>query len=208
VKNIRVILADDHPIVREGIRSLLERVVDISVVAEAKNGAEVLPLINEYNADVLILDIEMPTVSGVEVARLIKEREIPIRILALSAHNDDRYIHEIMMCGASGYLMKEEASNMIVEAVRGVASGQEGWMSRQASAQLTMRARSDIAHGLTPREKEVLHFIVDGKSNQEIARELKISGSTVEKHVSSILTKLNVVSRVEAAVHAVRNGWT
>lgn len=204
---IRVILADDHPIVREGIRSLLERAVDIRVVAEANNGADVLALVKEHNADVLILDIEMPGISGVEVAQSIKEQNLPIKILALSAHDNERYIYKVLMSGVSGYLMKEEAADMILEAVRGIASGQEGWISRQVSAQLSKHVRDVESKVLTPRENEVLCLIVDGKSNHEIARLLKISESTVEKHISSVLLKLNVASRVEAAVHAVREGW-
>lgn len=205
---IRVILADDHPIVREGIRSLLERAVDIRVVAEANNGAEVLELVKEHEADVLILDIEMPGISGVEVAQTIKEQKLPIKILALSAHDNERYIYKVLTSGVSGYLMKEEASDMILDAIRGIASGQEGWISRQVSAQLSKHVRNVESKVLTPRENEVLCFIVDGKSNYEIARLLKISESTVEKHISSVLLKLNVASRVEAAVHAVREGWT
>ncbi|MEZ4869186.1 MAG: response regulator transcription factor [Caldilineaceae bacterium] len=202
---IRVVLADDHPVVRTGIRALLERAPDITIVAEAENGAEVLPLIEKHQPDVLVLDIEMPQLSGLEVTQRIKELQLPVRVLALSAYADDHYIHRLLSNGAAGYLVKEEAPHMIVEAVRGVASGQEGWMSRRAVAQMSLRARSDeVGSDLTPREKQVLALVVEGKTNQEIALGLKISESTVEKHVGALLSKLGVASRVEAAVQAVR----
>jgi len=203
---IRVILADDHPVVRTGIRALLEQSPDIVIVAEADNGADIIPLVKLHQPDVLILDIEMPQLSGIEVAQAIKEHNFPVRVLALSAHTDQQYVFRILANGAAGYLVKDEAPEMIIEAVRGVASGTEGWISRQAAAQMSVFMRKDKEKDLTPREQEVLHLVADGKSNQEIAYLLRISESTVEKHVSSLLTKLNVASRVEAAVQAVRKG--
>lgn len=201
---IRVVLADDHPVVRTGIRALLERAPDIEILAEAENGTAVLPLVIEHRPDVLVLDIEMPQLSGIEVAQQIREQKLPVRILALSAYADDHYVHKVLQSGAAGYLVKEEAPHMIIEAVRGIAQGEEGWMSRQAVAQMNLRVRNNREDGLTPRETEVLRLVVDGKSNQEIAVALRISESTVEKHVGALLNKLNAASRVEAAVLAVR----
>lgn len=205
---IRVVLADDHPVVRTGIRALLERAPDILIVAEAENGSEVLNLVEKFTPDVLVLDIEMPQLSGVEVAQQIKARRLPVRILALSAYAEEHYVNKILLSGASGYLIKDEAPHMIIEAVRGIAMGEEGWMSRRAVAKLNAHARNNDANSeLTPREKQVLALVVGGKTNQEIALSLTISESTVEKHVGALLTKLNVSSRVEAAVQAVRKGW-
>lgn len=205
---IDVILADDHPVVRAGIRALLERASDINIVAEATNGDEVLPLLKRHVPHVLILDIEMPKLSGVEVARQIKAIELPVHILVLSAHSDDHYVNKILRSGASGYLTKEEAPHMIIDAVRGVALGEEGWMSRRAVATISALTRDNHNKDkLTPREIEVLALISDGKTNQEIALELHITESTVEKHVGALLAKLQVASRVEAAVQAVRKGW-
>jgi len=205
---IRVILADDHPVVRAGVAALLERANDIIIVAEATNGAEVLPLVENHLPDVLVLDIEMPQLNGVEVARQIKKNKLPVRILALSAHADEHYVQKILQSGASGYLMKEEAPDMIIDAVRGVAQGEEGWMSRRAVAQMNNLVRNnEQGSELTPRETEVLLWVVDGKTNQEIAHALHISESTVEKHVGAVMAKLQVSSRVEAAVQAVRRGW-
>ncbi|MCB0142482.1 MAG: response regulator transcription factor [Caldilineaceae bacterium] len=203
-----MILADDHPVVRAGIRALLERAPDINIVAEAEDGAEVLSLVEKHKPHVLILDVKMPKLSGVEVAQQIKNTQLPVRILALSAYSDDHYINKILLMGASGYLTKEEAPHMIIDAVRGVALGEEGWMSRRAVATMSAMARNNHDKSeLTPREKQVLALISDGKTNQEIALELHISESTVEKHIGALLSKLQVTSRVEAAVQAVRKGW-
>ena len=203
---IHVILADDHPVVRAGIRTLLDRADDIHVVAETDNGDGVLSLVEEHQPDVLILDIEMPGLSGLEVAQQLQKRQLSTRVLALSAHADIRYIDHILANGAFGYLVKEEAPHMIIAAVRGVAAGEQGWMSRQAAAEMSAQLRR-VENGteLTPREQGVLKLIAAGKSNQEIALALHISESTVEKHLSSIYAKLGVSSRVEAAVYAIRN---
>ena len=203
---IHVILADDHPVVRAGIRTLLDRADDIHVVAETDNGDGVLSLVEEHQPDVLILDIEMPGLSGLEVAQQLQKRQLSTRVLALSAHADIRYIDHILANGAFGYLVKEEAPHMIIAAVRGVAAGEQGWMSRQAAAETSaLLRRAENGTELTPREQEVLKLIAAGKSNQEIALKLHISESTVEKHLSSIYAKLGVSSRVEAAVYAIRN---
>lgn len=206
---IRVLLADDHPVVRAGIRVLLEKATDIGVVAEADNGMEVVPLVQEITPDVLVLDMEMPGASGVEVARQLRAMKSPVRVLVLSAHNDAEYVRNLLSSGAAGYLTKEEAPAMIVEAVRGIARGEDGWLSRRVAAQLSAWTREDepSAKELTPRELEVLGLVAAGKTNQEIARSLSISEKTVEKHVGALLAKLNVASRVEAAVLAVQKGW-
>ena len=162
---IRVILADDHPVVRTGICALLERDPDIIIVAEATNGAEVLPLIEEHKPDVLVLDIEMPQLTGVEVARQIKMKKLAVRVLALSAYVDEHYVQKVLQSGAAGYLMKEEAPTMIVDAVRGVARGEEGWMSRRAVAQMnSLVHREENDDALTPREQEVLQLVAAGKT--------------------------------------------
>jgi DNA-binding NarL/FixJ family response regulator len=208
MSSIRVLLADDHPVVRSGIRSLLEKEVDIEIVGEAANGRETLRLVEETNPDVLLLDMELPDVQGAQVAQQIQLLYPKIKILVLSAHNDSVYVRELLRLGASGYLMKDEAPEVIVEAVRGVAHGEKGWVSRRIAAQMSTWMQSDKPDEkkLTLREQEVLKRIVQGKTNQAIAMELKISEKTVEKYLSVIYTKLSVTSRVEAAVLAVREG--
>jgi two-component system, NarL family, response regulator DegU len=130
---IRVIIADDHAIMRVGIRNILSRSTDIVVVGEASNGAEAIDLVNELNPDVLILDMEMPVMDGVEVARRLQAQNAPVRVLVLSAYDDRQYILEMLNMGASGYLIKDEAPEVIVEAVQGVANGEKGWISRKAA---------------------------------------------------------------------------
>lgn len=205
---IRVFLVDDHPVVRSGIRSLLEKDASIEVVGEASTGEEALRLVDEAQPDVLLLDMELPDIQGTRVAEQIQQFHPKVKILVLSAHDDSVYVRELLELGAAGYLMKEEAPELIVEAIRGVAHGEQGWVSRRIAAQIASWMQSggpgDIK--LTPREHEVLRLVVQGKTNQAIAADLHISEKTVEKFMQSIFIKLNVTSRVEAAVYAVREG--
>jgi DNA-binding NarL/FixJ family response regulator len=205
---IRVILVDDHPIVRSGIRGLLEKASDIKVVGEAENGETALQLVEEAAADVLLLDMELPDIPGPQVAAQIKQNHPALKILSLSAHDDSVYVRQLLEQGAAGYLMKEEAPEVILDAVRGVARGQQGWISRGIAAQIANWMQVDMAGNthLTPRELETLSLLVDGKTNQAIAADLKISEKTVEKHIKAIFEKLKVSSRVEAAVIAVKHG--
>ena len=203
---IRVLLADDFPIVRSGIRNILEKNPQFEVVGEATNGPEALALAQQLNPDVLILDMELPSISGIDVARELRETCPNVRILALSGHDDRHYIQEVLDLGAYGYLIKDEAQDNIVEAVLGVAQGEQGWISRQVSASMAtwlMEGHSK-SETLTEKELMVLKYISEGKTNQAIAYELGISTKTVEKYIETILRKLDVSTRVEAAVHAVR----
>jgi len=133
---IRVILADDHPVMRMGIRNLLSRSKDIQVIAEAGNGVEALRLVDELKPDVLLLDMEMPVMDGVEVARRLRSSKSAVKILVLSAYNDRQYILSVLEQGAAGYLTKDEAPDTIVEAVRSVARDEKAWISRKASARI------------------------------------------------------------------------
>lgn len=207
---IRVVLADDHPLAREGLRNLLEKAVGIQVIGEAGDGAETLRLVAELAPDVLVLDMEMPNLKGVEVARQLQAAGSSVHVLALSAYDDQEYIKGLLASGAAGYLTKGELPETIVEAVRGVARGEQGWVSRQIAAQMATWTQKEASSktALTEREMQVLRLVVAGKTNQEIGLALKISEKTVEKHLDSIFTKLGVSSRVEAAVRAVREGLT
>jgi DNA-binding NarL/FixJ family response regulator len=205
---IRVVLADDHPVVRNGIKNLLSRSVDIEVIGEASNGDEALRLVSDLTPDVLLLDMEMPGIKGVEVAQKVHNDGSLVRILALSAYDDKHYILELLEHGASGYLTKEEAPDTIIEAIRGVSQGEQGWVSRRVAAQMAvwMREEEPDSSRLTKRELEVLKLVVDGKTNQGIGHSLGISEKTVEKYLEAVFNKLGVSSRVEAAVYAVREG--
>lgn len=136
MSKIRVVIADDHAIMRVGIRNILSRSNEICVVGEASNGSEAIQLVHELNPDVLILDMEMPIMDGVEVARRLQSNGTPVRILVLSAYDDRQYILEMLNMGASGYLIKDEAPEVIVEAVQGVANGEKGWISRKAAVRV------------------------------------------------------------------------
>ncbi len=208
MNKIRIVLADDHPITREGIKKFLSDASDIELVGEATDGKQALHLIDELHPDVLLLDMEMPGIKGLEVARQLKEAQSPVRVLALSTYDDKHYIFGLLAAGACGYLTKEEIPASILEAVRGVARGERGWVSRRVAAIMSAWTQEgdEAESRLTERETQVLRLVVDGKTNQEIGYELGISQKTVEKHLESVFAKLNVSSRVEAAVLAVRNG--
>lgn len=208
MNKIRVLIADDHPITRAGIRKFLERADDVEVIAEASNGEEAIALVKENKPHVLLLDMEMPGRKGVEVAREILALGLPVKILALSTYDDKQYIFGLLSAGAAGYLIKEEVPQTIVEAVRGVARGETGWISRRVAAVITAWTTNDPTERteLSDRELEVLRQLVKGKTNQDIGVEMGISQKTVEKHLESIYNKLRVASRVEAAVLAVKEG--
>lgn len=207
MSQINVLLADDHPLARAGIRKFLEKEPDIQVVGEASSGEEALQLVEEFHPDVLLLDMEMPGMKGLEVAKTLKERNSPTVVLALSTYDNKQFILGLLASGASGYLVKEEVPETIIEAVRGVARGEQGWVSRRIAAQMAnwMQMENNEGGSLTNREMDVLRLIAAGKTNQEIGLALGISYKTVEKHIDSIYMKLGVTSRVEAAVYAVRD---
>jgi DNA-binding NarL/FixJ family response regulator len=192
------------------MRNLLEKATGIQVVGEANNGDEALRLVQDLSPDVLLLDMEMPGKDGVEVAQALKGVNSYVHILALSAHNDRQYIESVLGSGASGYLVKDEAPEAIIEAVRGVARGEQGWISRQITTKMFTWVRDPIGSAsnslMTDRENQVLEQLLTGKTNQEIGVALGISDKTVEKHMESIFQKLGVTSRTEAAVWAAREG--
>lgn len=208
--DIRVVLADDHPLIRAGIRGVLEKADDITVIGEASNGKEALEAVAELAPDVLLLDVEMPGMAGIEVARQLVAQKSEVRILALSAHDDEQYVFGLLESGAAGYLVKDEVPETIAQAVRGVASGEDGWLSRRIAARL-MQKRSkggdqDALKALSEREQEVLGLLATGLDNQEIGEQLFISESTVKSHCYSIYSKLGVKNRVQAAAWAWRRG--
>jgi DNA-binding NarL/FixJ family response regulator len=207
MNQIRVVLADDHPIIRAGIRMLLEQAPDILVVGETDRGDEVTSLVQRLQPDILLLDMEMPGKSGVDVAQELQRSGSPVRILVLSAYDDDEYIASLIATGTAGYLTKEEALNTIVDAVRGVARGEDGWFSRRAAAQIAAMARKEQSRpgiDLTEREQEVIAMLAEGWSNQRMADELSVSERTVRFHLSNIYDKLGVSSRAEAMAWALR----
>lgn len=194
--------------VRAGIRSLLNRADDIKIIGEANDGSEALQLAESLEPDVLVLDLEMPRLTGVEVAQRLRAKGLRVRILALSAYNDREYITGMLANGAAGYLTKEEALETIIEAVRGVARGEDGWVSESVAERITtwMKKRKSNLEGLTEREVQLLHLVAEGKTNQKIGQELGIKTKTVEKHLRAIFVKLGVGSRIEAVDIARKSG--
>jgi DNA-binding NarL/FixJ family response regulator len=204
--DIRVLIVDDHPVTCKGIRDVLEPVIGITVVGEAHTGAEALQKIEELKPHVVLLDMRLPDMSGVEIIKRAYKTGTNARILGLSSYNDREFISELITYGASGYLLKDEVPEEIIEAVRGVAQGEVGWVSRKVAALLSQILVKEQEGGtdLTSRELKVLNLVVDGKTNKQIGLALGISGKTVEKHLHVIFQKLGVVSRVEAAILAVQ----
>jgi DNA-binding NarL/FixJ family response regulator len=163
-------------------------------------------MIEDQRPDVVLLDMELPDMTGVDVLKKIVGGASITRVLGLSSYDDRQFISELISLGAAGYLLKDEVPEQIIEAVRGVANGETGWVSRKVAAKLAqmMQKDRDGGAGLSPRELDVLRLVVEAKTNGEIAHKLGISEKTVEKHLETMFRKLGVVSRVEAAVMAVR----
>jgi DNA-binding NarL/FixJ family response regulator len=205
---IQVILADDHAVVRDGVKRFLSTAGDIEVVAEAQTGEEAVTLVEQMRPDVLLLDIGLPGMDGMAVTKALKSKGANTHILAFSGYDDRDIIHGMLNMGAAGYLTKDEMPDEIINAIRGVASGQQGWLSQRVKAVVMSIYRGETTGGweerVTPREAQVCRCILEGKTNRTIAYELNISEKTVEKHITRLFEKFNVFSRVELAVHISR----
>jgi DNA-binding NarL/FixJ family response regulator len=210
---IRVLLADDHVLVRQGVRRILEASGNIEVIAETDNGAEAIFLTAELVPDVAVLDIRMPEVTGVEAARNIKLNNPEVRILMLTAFDDDPYVFALLQAGADGYVLKTSSSEDLVNAVRQVAIGKSVLSPEITSKLLRSVAQRSAAHAsdgvtmLSPRELEVMRLTARGMTNREIGHELGISHRTVQGHLASVYGKLNVKGRTEAVTEALKRGW-
>lgn len=211
--NIRVLLADDHAVVRQGTRRFLEEAGDIEVVAEAEDGAEALRLIETHRPDVAVLDIRMPQVTGIEAAQQIKQRFPQVRVLILTAYDDDPYVFALLQAGADGYVLKTASGDELARAVRTVHQGGAA-LSPEIASKVVRQVVSRKPEGaaeqvepLTGRELQVLHLAARGLTNRAIGHALKISHRTVQGHLASIYGKLGVNSRTEAVTEALRRGW-
>jgi len=210
---IKVVLADDHAVVRKGIREFLEEAGDLQIVAEANTGAEAVALTQEHRPDVVVLDIQMPEMSGVEAARQIKALAPEVSVLVLTAYDDDPYIFALLQAGASGYVLKNASSEELVRAVRVVAAGDSALapaitakvMSQLASGRPP--GAQSVVEGLTERELDVLRLAAKGHTNRAIGRDLGISDRTVQGHLANIFGKLGVSTRTEAVLLAMKQGW-
>ncbi|HWE62833.1 MAG TPA: response regulator transcription factor [Chloroflexota bacterium] len=210
-QEIQVMLVDDHPIVRQGIRHVLEREPDMVVIAEADDGPEALRLADKLTPDVLVLDVEMPGMTGYEVARQLRQRGNPVRIVVLSAHDEAQCVRNVLQQDVSAYLTKDEAIPNVAAAIRGVVHGEEGWFSRRVTAQIMHRRHAaglapDGMASLTNRERQILIAIARGAHNTQIATEFSISEGTVKNHITNIYMKLDLHSRAEAVALAWQHG--
>jgi DNA-binding NarL/FixJ family response regulator len=205
---VRVLIADDHPLFREGMRGRLDRVADIAVVGEAASGDEAVELAHKLEPHIILMDIKMPGLNGIEATREIQRANPQIGILVLTMFEDDDSVFAAMRAGAKGYLLKDSGGEGVVHAIRAVASGEAvfgpgvaermiGYFSAPRAA-APQRAFPE----LTEREEEVLSLVAQGKSNREIARQLFVSLKTVRNHVSNILLKLQVADRAQAVIRA------
>jgi DNA-binding NarL/FixJ family response regulator len=217
-REIRLVLADDHAVVRSGTRELLEQQPDLRIVGEAADGEEAIRLAQELQPDVLIMDVRMPRISGVEATRRIKAEHPHIRVLVLTAHDDDEYVFALLQAGANGYLLKTAEIDELVRAIRTVAAGQSALapeVTGKVVAQFTSgKSLPEVAadnqetyDGLTERELGILRLVGKGLSNKQIGKTLHISDRTVQAHLSNIFSKLDVNSRTEAVMYAVGKGW-
>jgi DNA-binding NarL/FixJ family response regulator len=214
MSTIKILIADDHAVVRDGTRQILEQEHDMEVIAEAADGAEAVKLAGSTKPDVAIIDISMPGVDGIEATRQIKSLYPSIAVLILSAYDDDQFVFSLLEAGAAGYLLKSVRGRELIEAVRQVHAGESVLhpaIARKVLNRFVPASGKPIGQKnvevLSDREIEVLKYATRGLSNQEIADELCLSLRTVQAHLGHIFNKLQVSSRTEAVVRALKEGW-
>lgn len=208
MKRIRILLADDHAVVRQGFKMILSAEKDMEIVGEAGNGREAVEQAEQLRPDIVVMDVAMPELNGIEATRRLATSMPHTRVIALSMHKDSVYVREILRAGARGYLLKDSGAGDLVSAIRAVASG-ESYLSPAVSNAVLDDYRRHVTNPidlLTSREREVLQMLAEGKTNKEIAVVLNLSVYTVDAHRGRIMEKLNVHSINELVRFAVRNG--
>ncbi|MCT4597292.1 MAG: response regulator transcription factor [Vallitalea sp.] len=210
MEKIKILIADDHSMVREGLKQLIELEDDIEVIGQAGNGLEAIEKIKECDPDILLLDINMPTMNGLEVIEHLNENNILTKTILLTIHNEVEYLYKAFEIGIQGYVLKDSESDVLIKAIRTIYNG-ESYIQPNMASLLFKRmnnAKEEKEVGLnklTKREIEVLKLITEGMLNKEIAHNLCISEKTVKNHVSNIFKKINVSDRTQAAVYAIKN---
>ena len=204
---IRLLLADDENLFRDALATLLGLQDDLEVVGEAANGQEALVKVAELQPDVVVMDLLMPVMNGVDATRAIRRDFPDVEVVALTSVLEDRLVIDVVEAGASGYMLKETRPDELFEAVRAAARG-EVRLDPRAQQRLVREVRApEVKEALTERELEVLKLVAMGASNKGVAQQLGISEATVKTHVSNMLSKLGLKSRTQAALHAIREGW-
>ena len=206
---IRIMITDDHSMIREGLKNLLELEGDIEVVAEAENGIECLDKLDDVNPDVLLLDINMPKMNGLEVLQNLKDRKSKVKVLVLTVHNETEYLMKAVDIGINGYVLKDSESSELKKAIFAIAEGENYIQPSLIPAlnnKMIEKNEDELKiDSLTKREVQVLKELAVGKFNRDIAKEMEISERTVKNHISSIFKKLDVTDRTQAAVFAIKN---
>jgi DNA-binding NarL/FixJ family response regulator len=213
MKTTRIVLADDHTVVRKGLRLLLESVPHLQVVADAADGRRCVALVEEHQPDVVVMDIAMPILNGIEAARQISSKSPHVAIVFLSMHSDEAYVIKALKAGARAYLLKDSAENDLISAVKAVSEGKSFFspaiskmLAEDYMRQMQEHGIEDSFDLLTTREREILQLLAEGKSNKEVAALLNLSLYTVETHRGNIFQKLNLHSTADLILYAVRKG--
>jgi len=210
----RVLLVEDHVVVRQGIKALFADEPDLEIVGEADDGREALQRVSELRPDVVLMDISMPGLNGIEATRQIRQSYPDVKVVVLSMHSNEEYVFQVLRAGASGYVLKQSDSSEVLTAIRAAIAGGSFLSPPVSRAVISDYVRRAEARGqdsdldlLTSREREVLQLLAEGLSNREIAEQLSISVKTVETHRSNMMGKLGINSKTELVKYALRKGW-
>lgn len=212
MNEIKVIIADDHAMVRQGLKTIIELEEDMTVIAQASNGQEAVTLARKYKPDIILMDINMPEVNGIQAIKQLKDEDKNFKIIVLTLHQDREYLFKTLQMGCEGYVLKDAESSVLIDAIRSVYKNQTyiqpnmtNELIKEFNRVTSTSHEKDASSNLTNREIEVLLLITDGMINKEIAKKLYISEKTVKNHISNIFKKLDVNDRTQAAIYAIKH---